>query len=178
MHKTQSPEPRWLDFADAGLVGVRALFAPVSPIALRDARKAARKAVVALPDPTPAEITDVAAFAFSEALIRACLRGWEGIAAPKEDPADDADDVELVFSPEGVAVFLADPPLFDAADVLFVTAYVQRDAEKNASSASPPGTAAAAGKPTAKGASRPGAAKSAPTKSTSRARTPGNPPGK
>ena len=171
MHKLQSPDPKWIDFADAGLPGVRALFAPVTPLAQRDAQKAARMATRDLPaDVTAQDRTEAAGFAYSAALIGACLRDWEEIG--------DADGAPLPFSAEAVPGFLADPELYDAAYLLFVTPYLLRDAEKNASPASPPGTGGrTAGKATAKGANRPGAAKSAPTKSTSRKPTKASRPG-
>lgn len=165
MHRLQPPDPQWINFADAGIPGVRVLFAPVSPLAHRDGRRVARVALAALPpEAGDADRNEAMGYAYSREVIAASVRDWEGIG--------DAEGAALAFSPEAAQQFVGDPKLFEAADVLFVTPYLLKDAEKNASAPSPNGTSRrAAAKPTAKGASRRGAAKPALMKSTRRGPT-------
>ena len=151
MHNIQT-EPFWLDI----MPGVRVLFAPITRSAVRDARLAAGEALVEAGDAPKAAA--LAGDAFSEALLRAGLRGWEGIG--------DDEGVPLGFSSEAVSLVLSEPILFEAVDRAYVGPFVSRDQEKNVSAPSPNGSSAGAtgGRPTAPTA--PASARTVPAKST------------
>lgn len=173
---------------------VSATFNPQpSPLSLR----AGRAAVAAvLRDGLPNGM-ERAGDAFTHELIRHNIRAWEGIGDESDAPIEPTHDREIrdvdgnLLGVElgTISAFLAEPRLVEAADREWLSPWVQRDAEKNGFAPSPSGTSEGAtpegdtaslsakpdstdGAETTKPARR-----RAPTKSTSRKRTPAKPSG-
>ena len=133
MLKLSEPKQEWLDV----LPGVRILFAPVSRKAWRAAQTAAATIMrAAEPEeddaPVSDEATEEAGDAISHALLERGIIAWSGVG--------DDDGEPLPVSPESVAIFLAHPLYFDAADRAYVKPFVARMMEGNVSAGSPNGT--------------------------------------
>ena len=190
---SSKPGPVWatLIAAHDDEPAVRVLFAPVSPKALRHARRAVSSILRAAGGRVTDDVTDDAGDAFTAALIRHGIREWEGIVdedgtpiAPTPDREIYGEDGELLRAEPGtITAFLAEPRLVEAADREYVLPWTRADAEKNGSAPSRSGTSAGATQApaTADSAATPGetgvveaktrAPRRAPTKSTSRKRT-------
>lgn len=130
------PEPAWLgsiasdepgDDRPFLLPGVRVRFAPVGTKAFRKGRAAAVLALVA-----DEHDQEGAHDAMAAELLRHGILEWEGVG--------DADGTECQPSPEWIERFLANPIAFLAATKTYVHPFLERDAEGNASGASPAGT--------------------------------------
>jgi len=138
--------------------GVRVKFAPVARPAVRAGTRAGR-AVFAADGGDNEEAGD----AYSYELILRGIVEWEGVV-------DEATDEPLPVTPEMVALVLADPDFFAAADRVYALPHAVQSAEKNGLSVSPSGTgetgtgARAIAKPRARKRTA-AAAKSAPTPS-------------
>ena len=106
--------------------GVRVKFDPIGRKAVRAARAACQAALAK--DGDFQEASD----ALSAEMLRFGIVEWEGVG-------DLAGDVVGV-TPEAVGLFIADPDLCEAAEIVYVRPWVLRDMEKNVSAGSPNGT--------------------------------------
>jgi hypothetical protein len=152
MHKLDpaaaGPEWKTLIPAIGDRPAVRVAFAPVGPKALRQARRAVAEI---LRTGGPDAMED-AGDAFTQALIRAGIRAWEGIGnlageivAPTHDVEHrDEDGALLRVEPGTISLFLADARLVEAADREYVLPWTRLDAEKNGYAPSPDGISARA----------------------------------
>jgi len=115
-----------------------------SPLSLRIARRAAAEVLRA----GGANVDERAGDAFSGAVIRHNIIGWEGIGDENDQPIEPTPDVEhrnedgaiVRIEPGTISAFLAEPRLFDAADREYVLPWAQLDAEKNGYAPGPSGT--------------------------------------
>lgn len=111
--------------------GVRVRFDAIGIKAVRAARQALSAAFVVDPDDNEA-----AGDAMSAELIARGIVNWQGVG--------DSDGNPVAVTPATVRLFVADPDLFEAADIVYVWPWVLRDREKNVSAPSPDGTLAGA----------------------------------
>ena len=139
MLKLQPTEPEWLgpipgaddDPRPFLLPGVRVRFAPIGPKAFRAAGQACVKVLTSAEEgaePDNEEASDAIA---REVIVRGIVE-WEGIG--------DEDGEPLAVSDAAKAAFIGDARTFLAAEAAYVTPFLLRDAEKNGSAGSPPGT--------------------------------------
>jgi len=151
MFQLSSPEPvtKTLIAAHGDRPAVTATFNPQpTPLSLRHARLAV---ATVMRDGQP-DAVQRAADAFTAAIIRHNIVGWTGIGdadggevVPTHDRELTDDDGNVIGVERGtISAFLAEPRLVEAADREYVGPWVERDAEKNGSSASVNGTTAAA----------------------------------
>lgn len=132
------------------VMGAEVLFAPIDRQMLMRARRAARAVSAADTDDDGTSAIDMIeemGDAMSRALIVEGARDWRGVCI-MADETDDGAGEALEFSPENLAMALADPFTFEAFDaayvVPFVTAEREREEPGNAFAASQNGTGAAA----------------------------------
>jgi hypothetical protein len=111
-------DPFWLDL----LPGVRVQVRPVSVAAMLLARAAAAEILKEKGEAPDATIT--AGEAFTRALARSGIVGWEGIGDAEGQPVEP--------TPERIDQLLEHWPAFDAIDRLYVGPAIVQDAEKNA----------------------------------------------
>jgi hypothetical protein len=111
------------------LPGVRVCFAPVGKKAARAGGEAVRDILVADEGAVVA-----ASDAIGESLLRHGIVAWEGVG--------DADGNPLPVNSETVEAFIANADAYGAADQAYITPWIMRDREKNASAGSLPGTGA------------------------------------
>jgi len=152
--------------------------------------RAARRAVAAVLQRDPGAIEE-AGDAFSKAIIRLNITGWEGIGDQDDQPVEPTPDVEMrgeageivSVEPGTISAFIAEPRLFEAADREYVMPWTKLDAEKNGYAPSLAGTSAGA-MPEDDTATTPAAPKSpddvtsAPTADTKPKRKPAKPSGR
>lgn len=138
----QALEPWWFtdQAATDDLPAVRVRFVPIGRVALRNARRAAAKAIGSqLPDDEeatlPTELIEQAGDILSESLLMSGIDAWEGVG--------DADGKPVGVTPEYLRIFLADPLRFERLDAAYVRPFVLKELEKNVLSPSPSGTSAA-----------------------------------
>lgn len=117
---------------------VRVRFAPIGIKAVRAARRAVAKALA-----IDVEDIEEAGDELSRELLRRGILAWEGIG--------DADGKPVAVSPEMIALFLADPTCFEAADRVYVRPWSDRELEKNGFAGSPNGISATPAKDIASG---------------------------
>jgi hypothetical protein len=132
------------------VMGAEILFAPIDRSMLMRARRAARAVSAADTDDDGTSAIDMLeemGDAMSRALIVEGVRGWRGVCV-MADESDDGAGEALEFSPNNLAMALADPVTFEAFDAAYVLPFVQREREReepgNAFAASQNGTGAAA----------------------------------
>jgi hypothetical protein len=182
------PEPVWHTYrpAHGDEPEVRVLFAPITPAAVRSARRAVATALAIDPDDV-----ETAGDELSRELLQRGIIAWEGVGGHDDKPVtpvrdrvvkDDAGKVVDVI-PGTISLFLSDTDRFEWADRVYVLPWAMRDQEKNASSASPSGTGKAGTREsnTATSPAKPRrarAAKPAPTRKTSRKATKGRQSGR
>ncbi|ACL58771.1 hypothetical protein [Methylobacterium nodulans] len=122
-----SSEPYWLDL----LPGVRVRVRPVTVAMMLAAREAVSK-VIRGEDRDDLDLrTNIALVG---ELARRAIIEWEGVG--------DADGVPVPATPETIDLLMTVWAAFDEFDSRYVIPALKRDAEKNASSSSPPGTSA------------------------------------
>ncbi|MEL7783753.1 hypothetical protein AAG607_12075 [Citromicrobium bathyomarinum] len=127
MLKLQSNEPVIVQLDGGATVEL----SPVTPAIVAAGRSATRKSV----DDGTLDY-DIATLAFSEGVLRAAIRSWEGIG--------NAGGEALECNPETIALALADPDFFGRLETAYVIPIAEREYEKNVSAASSAGTSAAA----------------------------------
>lgn len=111
------------------LPAVRVRFAPIGIKAVRAARRAVAKALAI-------DVDDIeeAGDELSRELLRRGILEWEGVG--------DADGKPVAVSPDTIALFMADPTCFEAADRVYVRPWSDRELEKNGFAGSRNGTSA------------------------------------
>jgi len=118
-----------------------------SPLSLR----AARRAVAEVLQRDRGAIEE-AGDAFSRAILRFNIIGWDGIGDQDDQPVAPTPDVEIRddagaivrVEPGTISAFIAEPRLFEAADREYVLPWTKLDAEKNGFAPLPAGTSAGA----------------------------------
>jgi hypothetical protein len=145
---TPEPVTKTLIAAHGDRPAVKVTFNPQpSPLSLR----AARRAVAAVLQRDPGAIEE-AGDAFSRALLRFNILGWEGIGDQHDKPVEPTPDVDIrgddgaiIRTETGtISAFIAEPRLFEAADREYVLPWTKLDAEKNGFAPLPAGTSAGA----------------------------------
>ncbi len=156
---SQAPAPAWSDVLGAGF-----LFDPITRTMLIRARRAGREVSQAQAEEAlaggeampPLELIEELGDAVSRVLITLGLKDWrdvfvaalDGAGEPIVDGAGDPVFDLLPFSPENVAILLADPVIFEALDAAYVVPFIVRERERaapgNVFAVSPSGTGEAA----------------------------------
>ncbi len=151
----QAPAPAWSDVLGAGF-----LFDPITRTMLIRARRAGREVSQAQAEEAlaggeaspPLELIEELGDAVSRVLITLGLKDWRDVfVAALDDAGEPIVDSAgapvfdlLSFSPENVAILLADPVIFEALDAAYVVPFIVRERERaapgNAFAASPNGT--------------------------------------
>lgn len=129
--KKQEPEWHELIPAKGKQPAVSVQFAPATR-AMKRRAAAAMRAVLDQAGADDATATVEALDAFSRALLREGIMAWKGIGG--------ADGKPIPVTPDNVEMFLAEDRLFAPADLVYVVPILNRDREKNGSSASRSGT--------------------------------------
>lgn len=156
---SQVPVAVWVDVLGAGF-----LFDPITRTMLIRARRAGREVSQAQAEEVlaggdampPLELIEELGDAVSRVLITLGLKGWRDVfvaalddaGEPVVDGAGDPVFDLLPFTPENVAILLADPVIFEALDAAYVVPFIVRERERaapgNAFAASPNGIGEAA----------------------------------
>jgi hypothetical protein len=123
MLRLQSKETFWIE----PLAGVRVHMRPIGPKAFRAAQEACFDALGG-DNPDPEE----ASFAIERELIRRGIIEWEGVG--------DLEGHLLPVTPEAIDLYVSDPRTFVPTAALYVTPFLLRDLEGNASAGSLNGT--------------------------------------
>lgn len=163
MIRLEEPPHGWLTL----LPGIRARFDPIDRRMVRRARRAVQGFLVSNPDLDEADRQEGISDIFSQTLIRAGLRDWEGFGDPEgnaiapDTPVliehkgerlpyslDLLAELDSHASPAtvitGLDLFMARALLVEAADDAYVLPWALQDAEKNASAPLSAGTSARA----------------------------------
>lgn len=138
--------PAWLP-----VMGAQVLFAPIDRKMMREARRAAVKAIrgadakdkPGAADAPASEQLEELGDALSAALILAGARDWKDVCL-MGGPDDTGPGEPMPFSRENLELAISDPFTFEAFDNAYVMPFVMRERTKNVSAASPSGTGAAA----------------------------------
>ncbi len=163
MIRLEEPPSGWLPL----LPGVRARFDPIDRVMVRRARRAVRDFIAANPDMDDADRQERVGDIFSQALIRAGMREWEGVGDADGNPTMpsqplfiDHEGERIPYRAETLAelagherpaivitaldLFMQRAILVEAADDAYVLPWALQDAEKNVSAPSSDGISARA----------------------------------
>lgn len=133
MIRLEEPPHGWLTL----MPGVRARFVPIDRVMVRAARRAVRLFLDDNPDLEEVDRQERVSDIFSQTLIRAGMREWEGIG-------DIDGNVIQPNTPGALDTFMQRAILVEAADDAYVLPWALQDAEKNVSAPSSDGISARA----------------------------------